>query len=489
MKLTRNTNDRNIIINTEQDFQTDLGWEENLVQFENEVLKDIINPIDNYETVRFIHSGYTGNLGIKQTDIWFQFYFLSGATYVQDYEAVGITKRENELMLKQSTESFFRLEFFKTPKISGSTYEAPTRQNRRLVFTKNLSLPLGEKFFYTGQNFGYNIHVPVFMGSNYKNKENMYLFWFEDETVLEETDLIGTETTNTFFMTSKFYNAKDGSIIDFTNKVLGTGTTIDEKNDMYYQVDFDLTGRTYNIFKYSGGTRGDRVGISNDNLSKTIQFFEKGGGTLSTQPIFVPPTPTPTPVPQLEDQVDFTITKTCVGQIGYVTISGGTGGSGLYQFGQAYYATSAEASASTNYRESDGETWSNIPDGTWYFVMRDNSDYNNKVVKSVVVNCDSNPPNCVTGVTFNVTGVPIEMFYIDCEDNQQSIIYTTTGYKTIVDCLQVNTLSSPDFTYDNVTYATDTCIPTTPTPTPTNTNTPTPTPVDCAFDIIVSQVI
>jgi hypothetical protein len=241
---------------------------------------------------------------------------------------------------------------------------------------------------------------------------------------------------------------------------------------MYYQVDFDLVKREYEIFKYTGGTKGDKVGLRQN----IINFFEKGGGTLATQPIYVPPTPTPTPIPDLEDQVDFVITKTCIGQIGYVTIGDGSGGSGLYQFGQAYYSSSTDASTSTNFNYSDGETWSNIPDGTWYFVMRDNSDYNNKVVKSVVVDCDNNPPSCVTGVTFNVTGVPIEMFYIDCEDVQQSIIYTTTGYKTIVDCLQVNTLSSPDFTYNNVTYATESCLPVTPTPTPTVTPTPTATP-------------
>lgn len=334
MKILQNTNDLNIVINSEQNFQTDLGWQDNLTQFEDEVLKDIINPADNYETVRFIHKDYPNPIYsaiTSQTDIWFQFYFLSGSTYIQDYEAIGITKRENELMLKQSTESFFRLEFFKTP-ISGSTYETPTRQNRRLVFTKNLSLPLGEKFFYTGQNFGYFIHVPVFMGSNYKNKENMYLFWFEDESVLEETDLIGTETSNTFFMTAKFFNAKDGQILDFTNRALSTGATIDEKNDMYYQVDFNLTGRTYQIYKYSGGTRGERVGISNSGLTKTIQFFEKGGGVLSSQPTIAPtpistitltplpthtpypsiqPTPTPTSIPEVSEASYYLSLEKC----------------------------------------------------------------------------------------------------------------------------------------------------------------------------------
>jgi len=381
MKILSNTNDLNIVLNTEQDFKTDLGWQENLAQFEDEVLKDIINPAQNYETVRYIHKPYTSALGVEQTDIWFQFYFLSGSTYVQEYEAVGITTTENEFMLRQSTESFFRLEFYKTPGvISGNTLfsEPPTRQNRRMVFSKNLSLPLGEKYFYKGDTFGYYIHLPVFMGSNYKNKENMYLFWFDDETALEETDLLGVPTLdkyiftntgttesqflfidtfkntnnivlptgtttlygitgqrfnvknttyiiekqsdgspfihgmNTFFMTVRFFNAKDGSITNFNNAIFSTTHKVVEEDDMYFQVDFDNYERNYEIFRYSGGTKGSRIG---DGINDSIRFYEFGGGTIlggcfmsggtatygsilpTATPTPIPPTRTPTPTP------------------------------------------------------------------------------------------------------------------------------------------------------------------------------------------------
>ena len=172
MEILKSNNDLNIILNKEVDFQTNAGWEESLIAYEDELLNKVTNPIDNYETVRYIHKPYVSS-GITQTDIWFYFYFLdssSGYTNGLDYSLVGITSQENEHLLKQSTESFFRLEFYKTPGIldvSGNTigYEAPSRINRKLVFAKNLSLPLGEKFFYTTLN-GY-IHVPVFQGSNY----------------------------------------------------------------------------------------------------------------------------------------------------------------------------------------------------------------------------------------------------------------------------------------------------------------------------------
>jgi hypothetical protein len=280
MEIIKPTDDLNIILNKEVDFQTNAGWEESLLSYEDNLLSKVLNPIENYETVRYIHNPYVSS-GITQTDIWFYFYFIDdNNTYVNglDYNLVGITPQENEHMLKQSTESFFRLEFFKTPgKVTNDvlTCEPPTRVNRKLIFAKNLSLPLGEKYFYTTLN-GY-IHLPVFQGSNYENKENMYFFWFADESVLTETNLSGTTTGNTFFMTAKFYNAKDGNIFDFTNSGLTSNymsSGFTESNDMYYQVDIDKRDYSYQVFSFKG-TKGNRVG----QTETPIKFYEKGAGT------------------------------------------------------------------------------------------------------------------------------------------------------------------------------------------------------------------
>jgi hypothetical protein len=269
MKILRKINqDINVPLNQETNFKTDLGWSENFEQFENESLEKIINVLENYETVRYIHKPYSGittNTGDTQSDIWFYFYFISGSTYVQNYEATGLTNRENSLMLKQSTKSFFRLEFYKTP-----NDEPPTRVNRRMVFAKNLSLPLGEKFYSTNNQINDYLFIPVFVGSNYKNKENMYLFWFQDESAFNETTLTG----NTFWMTAKYFNAKDGTVIDFTNKDLSIdnsgliserrgllntpikfyqkgivgSSVIDESTDLYYQVTIDKSDYSYIIY-------------------------------------------------------------------------------------------------------------------------------------------------------------------------------------------------------------------------------------------------
>lgn len=278
MEIIKINEDINILLNQEQHYQTNAGWQDNMTQFQDEVLSQILNPAINYETVRYINKPYTSTNNINQTDIWFYFYFVNGSsTYTNglDYNLVGIPTLDNARMTHNTEKSFFRLEFYKTPttvSLSGTTLtcEAPTRTNRKLVFAKNLMLPSGEKYYYTPLQE--NIHVPVFTGSNYRNKENMYFFWFQDESALSETNFSGTTTGNTFFMTAKFFNANDGTILDFTNDKFVSGHTLSDSNDFYYQVDIDKRDYSYQVYKFNG-TKGIRVGGSNT----PINFYEKGG--------------------------------------------------------------------------------------------------------------------------------------------------------------------------------------------------------------------
>ena len=262
MEILQNNNDKSLIINNELIFKPDAGWQENMQQFEDEIINDVINPIENYETMRYIHSPYTSTNGINQVDIWFYFYFIDGNnSYVNgiDYSLVGITPQDNVSLLRDAEMSFFRLEFYKTP-----NNVAPDRSNRKLVFSKNLSLPIGEKYFYTTLNDF--IFLPVFTGSNYRNKENMYLFWFQDESAISGTTYSG----NTFWMTARFFNANDGNILDFTNIDLSPTQEVVETNDMYYQLVINKTDYSYIIYDYNG-TVGNRVGMSNN----PITFYQK----------------------------------------------------------------------------------------------------------------------------------------------------------------------------------------------------------------------
>ena len=78
MKIIQSDLDSNLLLNSETNFRLDLGWQEGIEEYEKEVLKDIINPTENFETVRYIHKPYTsGTNSVEQTDIWFQFFFYN----------------------------------------------------------------------------------------------------------------------------------------------------------------------------------------------------------------------------------------------------------------------------------------------------------------------------------------------------------------------------------------------------------------------------
>jgi hypothetical protein len=252
-----------IILEQSTEFKTDLGWEENFTQFKDETIQQLINPIINYETVRYIHEPYLGNNGLYQTDIWFTFQFLDnsgGYANGFDYSLVGIPPKDNALMLDDATHSFFRLEFYKTPNNT-----APDRSNRKLSFAKNLSLPTGEKYLYGPLN--QYIFLPVFKGSNYENKENMYFFWFHDDEALKGTAYTG----DTFFMTARFFNAEDGTIDNFTTSGLSNGQQLIESADMYYKVVIDRTNFSYVVYHYDGVNQLGRVGKTNN----PITFFQQ----------------------------------------------------------------------------------------------------------------------------------------------------------------------------------------------------------------------
>lgn len=306
MKIRFNQNNKNLLINKEQNFKTDAGWDENFQSYEDEVLRDIINPVENYETNRYIHKPYISSNGqpppastapaednseaasaslftttvnsVEQTDIWFHFYFKdSSNNYTLDYKNVGISQTDK--LMANLKYSFFRLEFYKTP-----NNEPPNRSNRRLVFAKNLAPAVGERVTFT--NKFEKTYVPVFFGSSMRNKENMYLFWFHDDTVLEETELTGT----TFYMTAKFYNSADGTKVQFANKQITNTPTVTEEEDLYFQVEMnrtDIPTYHYTISEYDGSSpyTSNRKGMSGD----PIKFYELSEDFVS------PPSPTAEP--------------------------------------------------------------------------------------------------------------------------------------------------------------------------------------------------
>lgn len=245
MKILRKNTDITINLNLDTNFNLDLGREEGLELFEDQTLNKLINPIENYETDRFQfkpYSGLTADADDLQCNIWYYFYFYNlanPATHVggTNYIYVGITPDENVSLIKSVSKCFFRLEFYKVP-----NGQEPSKTNRKLAFSRNIPLVSGERVLY--QDYNREVVLPIFMGSKYRNRENMYLYWFQDQSVLNGTIFTG----DTFYMTARFFNAKDGSILNFGNKSIISGDPVTDSDDLYYKVVLDFTDLTYQIY-------------------------------------------------------------------------------------------------------------------------------------------------------------------------------------------------------------------------------------------------
>jgi hypothetical protein len=105
------------------------------------------------------------------------------------------------------------------------------------------------------------------------------------------------------------------------------------------------------------------------------------------------------------DGINFNITGACNGTEGEVTMSGATGGSGVYEFNSVAYLTSDGANtATTNYIETSSLNFVSQSDGTYYFVVRDKNFPSNKVIKFYTNNCGgsgsapSGSPTTASGV-------------------------------------------------------------------------------------------
>jgi len=288
MELLKNEKNNNVLINIENDFNVDATWEENIKNYEQETLKSIINPILNFETSKYTHEPYVGGNGILQDDIWFYFYFYSdsGTTHSGglNYEYVGLSLEENSKLTINTTESFFRLDFFKIPTLEDSSLDY---LNKKLAFTKNLRIPLGEKVYF--KPIHNDIYVPVFRGSTLINEENMTFFWFDDESSLADKTLTG----NTFYMSAKYFNSVDGSIYNFTNQSLADGQTImttdgddiitNDNNEIryltdddiiYYKVTVNKTDKTYYVTGIGrNGTSNSPIKFYSNTLPDIL--FEK----------------------------------------------------------------------------------------------------------------------------------------------------------------------------------------------------------------------
>ena len=291
----------NIPINLETKF--DITGQEDLIEkFSDDVLQDIINPVKDYEVSKFIHNyDDSGDNGLY---IAASFIDKSGESpfWIDEYYPQGFEERELVLFSNAVKNSFFKLDFFDTT----------SREKQKLQLTKIIPIYLSNLSIYdadydgiadyeddmvdidgdgvddntaggvSGPNeqdyideFGDRFEdsskltridvgtyiVPNIYSNNVKNNEVSDLFVFKS---------LSTKPFNEFYMGCRFFNAKTGDVVRMTNDPL-VDSGINPKKDFYYKVKLDRQKLTYEIYDYSDGVEGERVGDSEDN---PLMFYQ-----------------------------------------------------------------------------------------------------------------------------------------------------------------------------------------------------------------------
>ena len=212
--------------------------------------------------------------------------------WIDEYYPQEFNKEELVLFSNAVKNSFFKLDFFDTT----------SRERQKLQLTKIIPMYLSNLAFYdvdydgiadyeddmvdidgdgdddnTAGNDDYGDRfessrllkptqtgtyiVPNLYSNNVKNNEISDLFVFKS---------LETKPFNEFYMGCRFFNAKTGGVVRMTNDAL-IDSGINPKKDFYYKVKLDRQKLTYEIYEYSDGVEGGRVGDSEDN---PLMFYQ-----------------------------------------------------------------------------------------------------------------------------------------------------------------------------------------------------------------------
>ena len=216
--------------------------------FENEIIQQAINPIDNFETIRYSHAPWAPqviDVGSK-TSTHYDFYFYSATTdssitatttntaWVSDYRANGFTSRQIYYNEDVFSKSYFKLDFYDSKKSTTqrnlSTIIIPTQQG----LTTSAII---------GQNT-VSIRKPEYQLNFIGDKEGYFVYW------LKSPEFLNPEVS-TLYMSAKFYDANIGGFKRMMNTPQGTLSdkfNFSQEINFYYTLKLNYDDYTYEVF-------------------------------------------------------------------------------------------------------------------------------------------------------------------------------------------------------------------------------------------------
>lgn len=182
-----------------------LGSDDLLDRYENQIVKEVIGTGRDFEISRFAHAP-AENI-TENTELNYEFYFYNGGNlgninnWSINYLSEGFTTQDIYYYSNNFSNSFFKLDF----------YDTVDEKRQTNYFTVILPTQQGLTMNVTMQRTKVDIKKPKFVLDYIGDKEGFFIYWLKKKSFLN---------ISTFYMTAKFFNAKTGG---FTKMITGRG--------------------------------------------------------------------------------------------------------------------------------------------------------------------------------------------------------------------------------------------------------------------------
>ncbi len=244
------------------------GINESIDLYEDEVIRQVINPIDNFETTRYSHNPWNESITNKtQTSTNYEFYFYSGTTnadivnettnvnWVTDYRANNISTIDILFQKDVFKKSFFKLDFYDTKNTSNQqiylTIIIPTRQGKTMIVPYGVS--------------NVEIKKPVYELDFLGDKEGYFIYWLKDTQFVN---------LSTLYMSAKFYDANIGQFKRMMTEpqgLMGNKFNFNNEDYFYYTLNLNYDNYTYEVYLTNPTVTDKRVGTK-DNPIKWYEY-------------------------------------------------------------------------------------------------------------------------------------------------------------------------------------------------------------------------
>ena len=214
-----------------------LGLDQSIDEYESKVITEVIGVGRDFEVTRFAHAPQTGLT--DDTQIKYEFNFYSGGSldvstnWKSNYQMEGFTTQEIFYYTNNFSNSFFKLDL----------YDNVDDKRQTNYVTIIIPTQQGLKMDAFMQTTPVTINKPSFVLDYVGDKEGFFIYWLKKREFLD---------ISTFYMTAKFYDAKNGYFTKMMNvpqsSLSGNKYIFDGSQYFYYRVELDYEKHNYQVF-------------------------------------------------------------------------------------------------------------------------------------------------------------------------------------------------------------------------------------------------